>query len=200
MPSSLRTETGTRLTKIKTVSRSTVAREYVEVMNTSSFVVGRDRTGGRDVSRSPWQSENDWLAGMLHYSDLLVLRTWQILLWIHGLIVDAHFVMQVRAGRTTGRAHQPDGLSAHHRVANANVDPGQVAIARRQPIAMIDIDDVAVAALPSRDGHFAGGGNLDRSAVRRINVLPFVILVTTTTERIPPSTDTAFKLSRHRPN
>src|ERR1700694_2580577 len=95
-----------------------------------------------------------------------VLCTRQILFWIHGLVVDAHFVMQVRPRRTTGRAHQPDSLSARYRVANANFDLRQVAITSRQPVAMVDIDDVAVTALPSRDGHFARSGNLNGSAVR----------------------------------
>ena len=51
-----------------------------------------------------------------------VLCARQILFWIHGLVVDAHFVMEVWPSRTTGRAHQPDSLPAHHRVANANFD------------------------------------------------------------------------------
>src|SRR5712692_6512507 len=97
-PSSLRTGTGTRLTKIKTVSSNTVAREYVEVMKAFSFVVGWDRNSLRMLSEALRDQKTKAASRMLHCSDLLVLCTRQILFWIHGLVVDAHFVMQVRTG------------------------------------------------------------------------------------------------------
>jgi hypothetical protein len=51
-----------------------------------------------DVIRSPSRSENEGQRVECCNADLLVLCTRQILFWIHGLVVDAHFVMQVRTG------------------------------------------------------------------------------------------------------
>src|SRR5437879_3787503 len=101
--------------------------------------------------------------------------------------------MQVRTRRTSGRAHQSDRLSTQHGVTNPNVDFRQVTITGRQAVAMIDIDDVAITALPSGDSHFARGRNLHRRAVGRIDVLTLMIFQATASKRIAPSADAAFK-------
>src|SRR5213593_674648 len=65
---------------------------------------------------------------------------------------------------------------------------------------MIDIHDVAIASLAAGDGYFAARGNLHWHAVRRIDVLTFVVLVTATAEWIAPHTDPGFQSSNDRPN
>src|SRR5262245_29559263 len=82
----------------------------------------------------------------------------QKLLRIDGVAVDACLVVEMRAGRTSGRADAADDLADLDRLADLDVDCRQVAIAGREPVAVVDLDHLAVAAVP------AGGG--DR-AVRR---------------------------------
>src|SRR5262249_20369540 len=67
-------------------------------------------------------------------------------------------VVQMRAGRASGRADPADDLAGLDRLADTHVDRRQMAVARRQSVAMVDIDRPAVAAAPARRRHRAVGG------------------------------------------
>src|SRR5580658_4933679 len=83
---------------------------------------------------------------------------------IDRFAVDARLVMQMRAGRAAGRADQPDDLADANLVADMDVDLRQMAVAGRQPVAMIDLHHIAVAAVPSGDGDAPDGRGMDRFA------------------------------------
>src|SRR5262249_46839542 len=66
--------------------------------------------------------------------------------------------------RATGRAHASDYLAGAHALAFLDVDRGKVAVAGREPVAMVDLDHLAVAAAPPRLDDGAGGRGADRLA------------------------------------
>jgi hypothetical protein len=80
--------------------------------------------------------------------------------------VDADFVMEMAAGRTAGRAHQADDLAALHAGIVGDEDLREVAVARLDAAAMVDLDEVAVAALAAGMADDAVGGRVDRRADR----------------------------------
>src|SRR3954452_8547052 len=70
---------------------------------------------------------------------------------IDGAAVDANFVVKVRAGRAAGRAHAADLLAAGDVLARLDQDRRHVAVAGSNPTAVVDLDEVAVAAaVPAR--------------------------------------------------
>ena len=83
---------------------------------------------------------------------------------IDRFAVDARLVVQMRAGRAAGRAELADHLADADLVADRDVDLRQMAVAGRKPVAVIDLDHLAVAAAPAGDGDGAGGGGVDRLA------------------------------------
>src|SRR5262249_15729532 len=126
--------------------------------------------------------------------------TRQIRLRIDRLIINAHFVMQVRSCRSTCRTNQTNRLTLSDALAYCDIDLGKVSVASRKAIAVIDIDNLTVTTLPSRDGYAAAASKLDGRPVHCIDVLTFMIFKTTATERIPPSTNAAFELAENRPD
>src|SRR5262245_31735312 len=83
---------------------------------------------------------------------------------IDGVAVDARLVVQVRAGRAPGGAHLADDLADADGLSFRNVDDRQMAVARRQSVAVIDPDHLAVAAAPSGGDDLAGRGGAHRIA------------------------------------
>src|SRR5262245_14769379 len=72
--------------------------------------------------------------------------------------------MQMRPGRAAGRAELTDGLPDPYFVADAHIDRGKMGISRRKPVAVIDLDHLAVAAAPSGMAHGSGRGGAHRLA------------------------------------
>src|SRR6266567_601678 len=72
--------------------------------------------------------------------------------------------MQVRAGRASGRSEQAYGLPDPHLVADTDLDRGEMRVAGRQSVAVVDLDHLAVAAVPAGMGHGPGGGSAHRLA------------------------------------
>src|SRR5207247_5485524 len=95
---------------------------------------------------------------------------WKIIERIHHLIVDAHFVVKVRSCGSARRSDESDGLPARNRLSHSDIDLRKMAVTSGKPSTVIDVDDVAIAALPSGDSHFAAGGDLNRCAIGRVNV------------------------------
>src|SRR5215467_5178023 len=88
----------------------------------------------------------------------------QEFLRIDGFAVDPRFIMQMRSGGAAGRANLADHLSDPDGIADLHVDLREMAIARRQPVAVIDLDHAAIAAGPSGRNDLAVGGSADEIA------------------------------------
>src|SRR5690242_12099130 len=67
----------------------------------------------------------------------------------------------MRAGRAASRADLADHLTDLDDVADLHVDLREMAVARGQPVAMVDLDHAAIAAAPARRDHLAVGGGAD---------------------------------------
>src|SRR5215475_5803442 len=93
-----------------------------------------------------------------------LLARMQELLRVDGIAVDAGFIVQGRAGRTTGRADLADDLADLDALSDLYVDLGEMAVAGREAVAVIDLDHAAVAAAPARFGDRSGGGCVHRIA------------------------------------
>ena len=68
------------------------------------------------------------------------------------LVVDAELEVQVRAGGVTGRAHGANRGALREFLAFVHVDAAQVRVHRALALAVIDVDDVAVAVLHAGKG------------------------------------------------
>src|SRR5437868_2786229 len=108
--------------------------------------------------------------------------------------------MQVRTRRSTRGANETDHVASVYGLAHRNIDLREVAISRGQAAAMIDIDDIAIATLPTGNRHFAGRRDFNGSSIRRIDILSFVILVAAAGKRISPATDATLEFAEDRPN
>src|SRR3546814_8043777 len=78
--------------------------------------------------------------------------------------------MQVAAGRTAGRAHFGDLLARSDPCADLGRETRQVGVARQNALAMIDLDDIAIARLPADEADAARRGGEDRGADRAAEV------------------------------
>ena len=65
---------------------------------------------------------------------------------VDRLAVDADLVVDVRARREARAAHVSDDLAAAHVLAGADDDLHRMAVTRRDAVAVVDVDHVAVAA------------------------------------------------------
>src|SRR6266850_2071882 len=73
----------------------------------------------------------------------------QKLVRIDRVAVDAGLVMQMGACRASGRAEAADDLADLDVLADRDVDLGQMAVTRHHPVAVVDLDHPAVAAVPA---------------------------------------------------
>ena len=80
----------------------------------------------------------------------------QNLVRIDRLAVDARLVMEMRARGAAGRAETAHALAGLELVAHLDVDLRQMAIACREPIAVVDLDHPAIAAAPAGGDHRSG--------------------------------------------
>src|ERR1700721_41784 len=88
----------------------------------------------------------------------------QEFLRVDRFAVDPGFVMQMRTGRSAGRPDRTDHLSNLDLVADLDADFGQMAVAAREAVAMVDFDHAAIAAGPPRRRHFSIRGRAHRVA------------------------------------
>src|SRR5262245_6276179 len=96
----------------------------------------------------------------------------QEFLRVDRFFANARLVVEMRAGRAASGADLADDLSSLDRLADAHLDRGEVAVAGGEAVAVVDIDDAAVAAAPSRGGDGAVGGGAHRIAGLAMQVEP----------------------------
>src|SRR5262249_49504184 len=91
-------------------------------------------------------------------------------LGVDSLAIDTGLVVQVRAGRAAGRADLADDLADLHVLTDLDQDRREVAVARREAVAVIDLDHATVATRPSGRRHRAVRGDAHRIAGRRAEI------------------------------
>src|SRR5689334_8809118 len=69
--------------------------------------------------------------------------------------------MQMRAGRAARGADLAENLSAPDLLADLDLDLGHVAVAGHQPVAVVDLDHLAIAAAPACNSHRAAGSGVN---------------------------------------
>src|SRR6185312_273538 len=85
----------------------------------------------------------------------------QELLRIDCFTVDPRLVMQMRPGRTPCRAEAADRLPDVNLLPDRHVDFREVTVSRRETVAVIDLDHLAVAAAPGGDSYGSGRGGVN---------------------------------------
>ena len=80
--------------------------------------------------------------------------------------------MEMWTGGSAGRADPADDLSDLDVLPDADVDLGQMSVARRETIAVVDLDHLAVTALPAGVAYRAGGGGFHRIAAVAAKIEP----------------------------
>src|SRR5476651_1020046 len=89
---------------------------------------------------------------------------------VAGTAIDLDLVVKVNAGGPAGSADLAALLVEGHRVARFDDDPAEVRVARHHAEAVVDLDQVAVFALPAGEAHRARGGGVDGAVARRPQV------------------------------
>src|SRR5438309_7314803 len=89
---------------------------------------------------------------------------------IDGVAVDAGLVVQMRAGRAAGGADLADHLAGPHALADGDVDRREMAVAGDETVTVVDLDHLAIAALPTRDRDLAVSSDAHRVADRRLQI------------------------------
>src|SRR5688572_17635103 len=105
--------------------------------------------------------------------------------------------MQVRAGGAAGRADVADDVAALHARAGTNGKARQMTVARRESVAVRDVDDVAVAVGPLGLDHDSVSGGANGLADRGGDV-DRVVLARFTGEGIGASTEAVRENAAHR--
>ena len=95
----------------------------------------------------------------------------QVLQRINRLIVDSHFVMEVRAGGSTSRANFPNKFTPLYLLSLGNAELGHVPIMGGKAAAVVDHHQLAVTILPTSEGNSAAGAGDNRVAHVRFNIL-----------------------------
>ena len=80
---------------------------------------------------------------------------------------DPHFIVEVAAGRTAGRTHAADQLAARDALAGRDQHRREMAVTGFDAAPMVELDEVAIAAIVvARGADDAVGGGIDRRARR----------------------------------
>src|SRR3954469_4690129 len=89
---------------------------------------------------------------------------------IDRVAVDSHLEVEVRPGGVAGGADVADYLALGDLLAAADGDARLVAVCRRDPAAVVDHREVAVALHPAAVDDDAGRGRMDGRSGRRAEV------------------------------
>src|SRR4051812_32259805 len=107
-------------------------------------------------SRNAWREELHPGVGVL----ALGVGDAQVLIRIDGRVVDADFVVEVGAGAASAEADVADDLASVNALTRGDSEAGQVSVTGGDAMAVVELDEVSVAA------HVAG---VDDDAIRRRN-------------------------------
>src|SRR5271157_2226218 len=107
-------------------------------------------------------SQRSSLAGIAE-GDLLVGDA-QILVRIDRNLVDAHLIVQVRAGGAAGLAYKSDHLAANHMLADGNRHGGKMPVKSKHIMAMVDHDLAAISGVHAGYGYLTITRGAHRSA------------------------------------
>src|SRR5438132_5774458 len=120
--------------------------------------------------RGPFRSANSLLgAGLLLREELKR---------IEELAVGEHLVVQMIAGRPAGVADVPDNVAALYLGALLDAVVEQMAVACLEAEAVVEDDQVAIAALETGVRHGARSGGVDRLSALAGDVEPGVEIIT----------------------
>src|ERR1044072_9855890 len=86
--------------------------------------------------------------------------------------------MEVRAGGAPGGPDRAQLIAAAYLIADRNIDPGKVAVAAGDAVAVIDLDHIAIAALASGLEDRAASGRIGDLALLAIDVHPGMDFIT----------------------
>src|SRR5262245_1297891 len=90
--------------------------------------------------------------------------------WVDQLPVEEDLIMEVRAGRTAGRADEANHVAASDRITGLHAEAAQVAVTRRQSELVLQHDEIAVFSRAFRRLDDAVGRRVDRLALLGRNV------------------------------
>src|SRR4051794_32484056 len=116
------------------------------------------------------------------------------------MIVWPQLVMERWTGRAAGRADKANKLSPCNLIADLDVEFGHMAVTSYQAVAMIDLDHVAVTALPVCFCDRAGSRSVDQIAAFAVDVDPGMKFISSSAERVSTKTEFIIYLAQMRPN
>jgi hypothetical protein len=95
----------------------------------------------------------------------IILADFQKIEGIFRRAIEPRFVEQMRARAPAGIAQQPNFLVQPDRFAGLHQDAVEMRVAGGEAVAMVDLDDLAIAGLAAGKTDNAGGGGIDRRAL-----------------------------------
>src|SRR5258705_703958 len=93
---------------------------------------------------------------------------------IDGLVVEPDLEMQMRTGGAAGASDRSDHLAGHDAVASPRAERGHVGVARPKAVAVVDLDDIAIARALADEGDLPAGGGENRRAHRGLEIKALV--------------------------
>ena len=119
---------------------------------------------------------------------------------VDRVVVQTDLVVEVRAGRAAGGADEAEELAAGYVVAHLDVDVREVAVAAGKAVTVVDLDHVAVAALPAGFDDLTGGRGQDLFAAFAVDVHSGVELVCSAAERVTAKSEFVVDLAEVCPH
>src|SRR4051812_19519666 len=78
----------------------------------------------------------------------------QILVRVDWSVVDANFIMEVRAGAASAQTNVADGIATMHVLPGCDREVGKVPVAGTDSVTVVDHDGAAIAAHEIRKNHY----------------------------------------------
>ena len=122
----------------------------------------------------------------------------KVFIGIDRSVVDADFVVEVRAGGAAAEADIADGVAAMHVLAGGDGEAGKMAVARRDAVSVIHHDGLAVSAHEIGEGDYAVGGRDDWMAIVAADIYA-AVKCAFTVEGIDALAEAASNLAFDRP-
>src|SRR5205085_1488546 len=94
----------------------------------------------------------------------------QVLIRIDRCVVDTDFVVEVGTGAASAEPDITDGLAFVHTLSGGDIEARKVAVAGGDAVAVVDLDEMSVAAHVAGVSDHAVGGCDDRISVGTRNI------------------------------